>query len=128
MALQPGTIGAGRAINTGPDALRGFPYLPVHFFLIELALEFQKLAEVPVLVFLLLGKQADLNEINGHSHSMAFSAPECKPDLRPVFLRLEWASPCRKYLTRFLDGLERWMGLSPVCSCSEAACQCAARR
>lgn len=79
-------ISAGCAIDAGPDALCGLPYLPVYFFLVEFALEFDKLAESPVLFFLLLCKRTDLNEIDGHTYKMALAATEYKPNFGHVFL------------------------------------------
>jgi hypothetical protein len=78
-------ISAGCAIDFGPNALCGFPFLPVYFFLVEFALEFDKLAESPVLLFLSLCKRTDLNEIDGHTYKMALAAAECKPGFGPRF-------------------------------------------
>jgi uncharacterized Zn finger protein len=101
-------IGAGRAIDAGPDALCGFPYLPVDLVLIELALEFHELAKSPVLVFLLLGKRTNLNQIDRHENSRNFYANRCNLYFGCVFLECPCARTCRKFLARSSMGWGGW--------------------
>ena len=103
-------IRAGRAIDAGPNTLGCFRYLSIHLVGIELALKFNELAESPALVLFLLGKSADLHEIDGHTSSMKCFASGCKPNFRRVFLTHEMVV---SFMNRYSEGIMGWGFYAP---------------